>query len=346
MTKTQLWTTIDLDAQGRQAGYLRLMNSSDDSPGGWIPIPVVSLRNGEGPRILLMAGNHGDEWDGQVMLIKLIQRLRAEDIRGHIIILPGINAPAVEAGKRTSPIDGGNLNRLFPGKADGTPTQMIAHYLETEILPRVEYAFDFHSGGNTGEFMPMAHAVLSADPVKRENVLEFFRVFGMPNSTVIEGLIGADTRLLGACERAGVHHMSTELGGAGRVAPVAVRLAEQGALRLLDHLGATTHRLATEEAGPTTFFRRQPVRDFLYAPARGLFEPYVELGAVVKAGEPAGAIHFTEEPWRPSVQLSFASSGTVIALRVAARVVTGDSLFTLGTAIDPITEPTSVSSGQ
>ncbi|MGW3958105.1 hypothetical protein ACWEKM_46305, partial [Streptomyces sp. NPDC004752] len=192
MSHTRIWTDIDLDAEGRQEGYLRLPHSSNESGAGWIPIPVVTLGNGDGPRILLQAGNHGDEFEGQVLLIKLLQTLRAEDIRGRIIILPGVNAPAVKAGLRCSPLDGGNLNRLFPGDPDGTPTQMIAHYLETVILPRVEFAFDFHSGGNSGEFIPMAHTVLGHNPAMRKRVLEFFRVFAMPNSTVIDGLLGGD----------------------------------------------------------------------------------------------------------------------------------------------------------
>lgn len=340
MSHTRIWTDVDLDAEGRQEGYLRLPHSSNESGAGWIPIPVVTLGNGDGPRILLQAGNHGDEFEGQVLLIKLLQRLRAEDIRGRIIILPGVNAPAVKAGLRCSPLDGGNLNRLFPGDPDGTPTQMIAHYLETVILPRVEFAFDFHSGGNSGEFIPMAHTVLSHNPAMRRRVLEFFRVFAMPNSTVIDGLLGGDQRLLGACERAGVHHMSTELGGGGSVSPASVRLAEQGALRLLDHLGATRRPLATEPPGPTTFYRRLPQRDYIYSPAGGIFEPYAELGQTVRAGDPAGAVHFYDQPWRESAQVRFTATGTVLAKRVPARTEIGDQLFTLGVPFDPDSEAT------
>lgn len=334
MSNSTLRTDIDLDAQGKQAGYLRVSQSTNESGVSWIPVPIVSIRNGDGPRILLMAGNHGDEYEGQIMLLKLLRELEQADIRGHLIIIPGANAPAVEAGTRVSPLDGGNLNRLFPGDPAGTPTQVIASFLVTEILPRVDYIFDFHSGGYSGEFVPAAHAVLSADPVRRANVLEFFRVFGMTNSIIIGGLAGGNTRLLGACERAGVHHMSTELGGGGTVDLATLAIAEQGVRRLLDHLGASTRPLATAAPGPTRYFRRQSQHDYLFAPAPGLFEPYVSLGDVVSAGQPAGAVHFTDEPWREPVHVAFTMDGTVLCRRVPARVERGHFLFALGSPLD------------
>lgn len=341
MSSSTFRTDIDLDAQGKQAGYLRVPQSTNESAVGWIPVPIVSIRNGEGPRILLMAGNHGDEYEGQIMLLKLLREVEPANIRGHLIIIPGANAPAVEAGTRVSPLDGGNLNRLFPGDPSGTPTQVIANFLVAEILPRVEYVFDFHSGGYSGEFVPAAHAVLSADPARRANVLEFFRVFGMTNSIIIGGLAGGDTRLLGACERAGVHHMSTELGGGGMVDRATLAIAEQGVRRLLDHLGASTRPLAAAAPVPTRFFRRQSQHDYLFAPATGLFEPYVGLGDVVAAGQPAGAVHFTDEPWRDPVPVAFATDGTVLCRRVPARVERGGFLFALGSPLEaaPGTSP-------
>jgi Succinylglutamate desuccinylase / Aspartoacylase family len=67
---------------------------------GWIPIPVASIKNGNGPRILLMAGNHGDEYEGQVALGKLIRSLEPAEVSGRIIICP----------QRTSRRDGRNAH--------------------------------------------------------------------------------------------------------------------------------------------------------------------------------------------------------------------------------------------
>ena len=114
---------------GKQHGFIRLPYSVHRSAYGWIPIPVASIKNGNGPRILLMAGNHGDEYEGQVALGKLIRSLEPAEVSGRIIILPSANFPAAMAGMRTSPLDEGNLNRSFPGDPYGGPTAQIADYI-------------------------------------------------------------------------------------------------------------------------------------------------------------------------------------------------------------------------
>src|SRR5437764_8855976 len=128
--RSRLSPEIDLDGNGRQTGFLRLPHSVHRSAYGWVPIPIARISNtggnGDGPRILLMAGNHGDEYEGQVALGRLIRDLDPAEVRGHIIILPSANFPAAMAGTRTSPLDQGNLNRSFPGDPTGGPTAQIA----------------------------------------------------------------------------------------------------------------------------------------------------------------------------------------------------------------------------
>jgi len=130
--KSRLYPEIDFDAPGKRTGFLRLPHSVHRSAYGWVPIPIVAIANGTGPRVLLMGGNHGDEYEGQVALGKLIRALDPGEVQGRIIILPSANFPAAMAGSRTSPIDQGNLNRSFPGDPDGGPTAQIAYYIESE----------------------------------------------------------------------------------------------------------------------------------------------------------------------------------------------------------------------
>lgn len=106
---------IDFSRQGRQAGHLAIPYSIDRSPYYQIRIPILRLSNGEGPSLLLMAGNHGDEYEGELQLARLMRLLDVTEIRGAVTILPMANLPAVMAAKRCSPFDGGNLNRAFPG---------------------------------------------------------------------------------------------------------------------------------------------------------------------------------------------------------------------------------------
>jgi predicted deacylase len=87
-SRSRLTAEIDFDRDGKENGFIRLPYSVHRSAYGWIPIPVVCIKNGDGPRVLLMGGNHGDEYEGQVALGKLIRSLEAEKVHGRIIILP------------------------------------------------------------------------------------------------------------------------------------------------------------------------------------------------------------------------------------------------------------------
>jgi uncharacterized protein len=324
---SRIWTDIDLDAEGKQLGYLRLNISTHEHSLSWVPIPFAVFKNGQGPRILLLGGVHGDEYEGQVMLMKLMRTLDIENVRGELIILPVANAPAAYAGRRVSPLDGGNLNRLFPGDPNGTPTQEIAHFIASVLMPRAQYVFDFHSGGGAMEFIPSAHVYYSPDKAQFERLLHFLEVFGMPTSVVLKGLMGNEQRLIGVSEKTGVLRLSTELGGAARISVPALQAAEQGLARLLHDVGALRQPMTAEPAPPIRLMTRLPNRKYVYALASGLFEPYVELGASIEQGQVAGAIHFPQEPWRAPEIVKFGDSGTVYAVRPLARTVLGDLLF-------------------
>ena len=91
---TRLSTPIDFDADGKQCDFIRLPHSVHRSAYGYLPIPLVCIKNGDGPTVLLMSGNHGDEYEGQVTLSKLSQTLEPADVNGRVIIfadgqLPG-----------------------------------------------------------------------------------------------------------------------------------------------------------------------------------------------------------------------------------------------------------------
>src|SRR3546814_18395862 len=70
------------------------------------------------------------------------------------MVIPGLNFPALLNGSRTSPIDKGNLNRVFPGKRNGSLTEMIAHYVDTVLFPMADFVFDIHAGGLSTNYLP------------------------------------------------------------------------------------------------------------------------------------------------------------------------------------------------
>lgn len=326
---SRIWTDIDLDKEGKSFGYFRLNVSTHGRASSFIPIPVAVFKNGSGPRILLLGGVHGDEFEGQVMLMKFMRALDIDDVRGHLIIMPAANAPAAFAGMRTSPLDGRNLNREYPGDPRGTPTQEIAFFIENVLLPRVEYLLDFHSGDSSTYFTPSAHVYHSPDEERFGRLLQMLKVFGMPTSVILKGLVDHDKKAIGSCDRRGILRFSTELGGGASITLDALRKAEQGLLRLLHHLGALRRPLTQELPPPIELVHRLPNRHYVFAMASGVFEPYVGIGAEVSAGQPAGAIHFPQEPWREPRVAIFGHDGIVHAIHARALTEIGDALFML-----------------
>ena len=176
--------SLDFDRDGRTLGHISIPVSVDRSPYYQVKVPICCLRNGEGPSVLLMAGNHGDEYEGEICLAKLIRRLDPQAVKGSVTILPMANTPAVMAARRCSPLDGGNLNRAFPGSPDGTPTSRLAHFLENDLFPRHDVVFDLHSGGTSMEHLLTALIERNDDPQRNEKAIALMMALGvlMPSS--------------------------------------------------------------------------------------------------------------------------------------------------------------------
>ena len=327
---SRITSEVDFTRDGKQVGFLRLPHSVHRSAYGWIPIPVACIRNGDGPRVLLVAGNHGDEYEGQIAHAKLLRALEPADVRGTIIFLPSANFPAANAGTRTSPLDQGNMNRCFPGDPDGGPTAQIAWYIEHVLLPQCDHVLDLHSGGSSLMYVPSANCQRSADPERMVRSLALIEAFAAPLSYVTDAAQGGDQTLTAAARRQGVLHLGTELAGGGTLTIAALRAAEQGVRRVLKLIGALAGHVPADPAPPTRILQVRGPRYFVYAPDAGLFEPLVELGDEVAAGQPAGLIHFHDTPWREPSTAVFQRSGVVMCKRMPCRTERGDCLFHLG----------------
>ena len=172
MRPSPISATVDFDADGVQHGFLKLPISTDESAWGAVMIPVTVVKNGEGPTALLTGGNHGDEYEGITSLLKLSSTLKAEDVTGRVIIVPCMNTPAVMAGKRTSPMDKGNLNRSFPGDPNGSVTPQIADYFTRVLVPMSDVVLDLHSGGRTLDILPFGASHVLDDKAQQQSALE------------------------------------------------------------------------------------------------------------------------------------------------------------------------------
>ncbi|MFA3918459.1 succinylglutamate desuccinylase/aspartoacylase family protein [Ruegeria hyattellae] len=320
---SRIQLTLDLDAPGRNIGDLMLRWSDNTVPLGYHPIPVISLRGQPGPCVVILGGTHGDEFEGPAAILRLAARLEPSALTGHVILIPALNAPALHASARVSPLDGQNLNRAFPGDADGGPTAMLAHFVEARLLPRADAAIDLHSGGKASVFDPCALAARVEDPGLAAANMSLAHAFGLPLIWAL-GPHNDNRSINAAAARVGVPMIAAELGGGGGVDPEITDLAETGLMRCLRHLGV----LPGGPPAPVTA-RRVEIADPLhsvYAPADGLFDRRCAAGQHVDAGGCAGMLYFPEEPERAPIELGFPASGHILAHGNRGMVRRGDLL--------------------
>src|SRR6478672_10856385 len=150
------FSTVDLDKPGKQIGWIMLPHSTHDDAWGVTRIPIAVISNGKGPTVILEGGNHGDEYEGPIAICDLIRDLDPGQVQGRLILMPANNVHAVIAGRRTSPIDGLNFNRTFPGDPQSTITSQISAFINDRIYPLGDAFIDLHSGGSSLDILPSA----------------------------------------------------------------------------------------------------------------------------------------------------------------------------------------------
>jgi predicted deacylase len=324
--KSRIQCGIDFEKEGRQAGYLRAPLSRNTSGWGTIEIPIVCVKNGAGPTVLFTGGVHGDEYEGQIAVSRLAHTLQASSMRGRVIMLPAVNVPAVLNDTRLSPIDQRDMNRCFPGNARGTFSEMLAHFIDTVLLPLVDVSIDLHTAGHSMESALSTNMHYVSDVRLRERTMQAASAFGAPFNVVFWGVDEGAT-LTSTVEGRGILSVGTELGGWGRVNIEGVRIGERGLLNILKHLGVVEGEPETAQRDGSSVTRHMMVRDpdcYLFAPTGGVFEPRHLAGEAVEANDIAGFMHFVEDVDRAPIETRYARGGILWMASGPGRVQRGD----------------------
>lgn len=322
--------SVDFDADGAQHGHLRLPWSRDESAWGSLLIPVSVIGRGDGPTALLTGGNHGDEFEGPIALLNLARSLDPARMAGRVVILPGLNYPALCAGSRTSPVDGGNMNRSFPGRPDGTITEKIADYVQRHLLPRADLVADIHSGGKTLEFLPFAACHRLDDKAQEARCRAARDAFGAPYSLAmreIDALGMLDT----AAEAMGKTFVTTELAGGGTTRPETLRNAERGLINLLIHMNILDGEI---EFGATVHLAMPDDSCFAFAQHAGLIEPCAGLGEVVAAGDLLARVHDLARTGAAPVEYHAPRAGLLAGRHYPGLIQPGDFLALIAQVVD------------
>jgi len=247
------------------------------------PLPMIAARGvNDGPRLLITAGVHGDEYEGPFAIHRLFERIDMTRLSGTIIGLPVVNTAAWKARARRSPLDDVDLNRVFPGDARIGVTSALAEKVFDAFVRPCNAMIDLHSGGAALVHLPLIGWYASGG---RDDESLARRFDSRLNPWIIPDVPGVLS--YEAC-RAGKRAIAAEWGGGARLDPDGVAAYAGGLIRLLAMLGM----LPEKSVDAVPIDERHPIAgDYQAAPASGLLVPQAALGDRVVKGQSLGAIY-------------------------------------------------------
>jgi uncharacterized protein len=282
----------------------------------------VFLINGkaEGPTLVITGGIHAAEYASVAAALEVGQKLTPEELKGRVIIVPVVN----QAGFRVrsiyvNPMDGINLNRVFPGKADGSASEQIAAWMFKNVTSQGNYYIDLHGGDLIEALVPFTIYYRSGNKEVDDASIELAKAFGIPFLVRSEGTGST----FSAAARAGIPAILTEAGGQGIWRRDQVELHVNGLYRVMHQYGLLGGPAPKEIACTLLdnfIWMRSDVQGFWY--------PAVEVGAKVKTGQNLGVI---KDAWGNVLQdVTCQGDGDVLFLVSSLSINKGDPLLAYG----------------
>jgi uncharacterized protein len=247
-----------------------------------VPITVFNGAR-PGPVLTIAAGIHGDEFPPILALQRLRTEVRPADLSGTLVLVHLANTRGFLG--RTiarNPVDGKNLNRVFPGKADGTLTEKVAHLLTTEVVNRTDYLVDMHAGSANESLWPHVYSPVVGNEDLDRRTLDLARAAGFRN-IVLYGDRPRDPdnsiSLPNTAMTRGKPGITVECGQLGQRDELCVNRLLDAARNILCHLKMSPG--APEKTNGVILHRKL---HYLSSPATGMFFPVATAGEVVESG--------------------------------------------------------------
>jgi predicted deacylase len=261
----------------------------------------------------IQAAMHGDEFDGTVAIWRALKLVDPASLRGALIILPALNISAFEARQRVSPIDGLDINRIFPGNPSGSYTHRLAHLTEQLVMEHADFMIDLHGGGN--EFSVVYYTLFHA--ASNEAGQASGRLAKAAGSRLVWASVdpwlkdGLFTRVT----KAGIGAMLVECGGEGRLHEHNVRDHERSLVNMMRHLRMID---GEPDAAAENEYIMMRSADFFHCSKGGIVRPLVALGEEVQQGQPliricdvfGNEVEVITAPSGPAVVLAIKTDGT------------------------------------
>jgi uncharacterized protein len=307
------------------AGALDVPARGGDS-GTTIPISVLHGSR-PGPVLALIAGTHGMEYVPIVALQRLRSAIDPKELRGTIVMVHVANMPSFLG--RTiyySPVDGKNLNRVYPGNADGTISERIADAITREVIARATHVVDLHCGDGNESLRPYSYWITTGDPKVAAAGRAMALAFGLDHIVLdrerpldpAASVYTSNTAIL-----RGKPALTTETGGLGVVDEPSIALIGHGVTGLMKHLGMRDDGPAPVSA-PVLIERNEVLR----AGVTGIFYAEVERGHTVAKGTRLGRI--TDFHGRTIEEVRAPFDGEILYVVATPPVSTGEPVAMVG----------------
>lgn len=284
-----------------------------------LDVPIIIERSKKpGPTILMTAGIHGDEING----VEIIRQIIAKGINkpkiGTTICVPVINVFGFLNMDRLFP-DGRDLNRVFPGSANGSLASRVAHFVMTELVPHVDFAMDFHTGG-ADRFNAAQIRIIKDDP----SLTELAHVFGAPFIYYSQNL---NKSFRNACSKVGVPMLLFEGGKSFNIHSTITNTGVNGAKRVLHHLGMLNSRFKVSQPKVKAIVIDES--KWLRAKYSGMFKVTVDINTFVEKGQVIGNI--TDPYGSFNYFVKAPNAGYIFNLNESPIIYQGDAIFHITT---------------
>jgi uncharacterized protein len=288
----------------------------------WPYIALAGLM--AGPTVLITAGIHAAEYTGIEAAIRIGRTISPDAVRGTILILPLLNRPGFyERSIYVNPEDGDNLNRLFPGKPDGTWGERFAHRLLTEIIAKCDNAIDLHAGDLIEDLVPFVIYRETDNGALSGRIEAMANAYGARWAVKSAPTGERPGTLMAVAALNGVAAMLAESGGRGQLVEEDVARHVTGVTNILRTIGAISGRPRRVE--PPTVVKSF---EWLRSPVEGFFHPSVRVDQVVKARDHVGDI--TDLVGEPLAALTAPVAGVVLFSVTSPAIKKGGLLLGIG----------------
>jgi predicted deacylase len=310
------WGSIEFLGEEIDPGEKRrlFLRAGESFAGSGIDIPALVVRGAaHGPTLCLTAGVHGDELNGIEIVRQLFEDTSTLDLKGMLIGYPVVNLHGFRASSRYLP-DRRDLNRYFPGNANGSTASRIANAVFRTLVEVCDALVDFHTGSFHRTNLPQIRADLSD-----ERVLALAQAFGVGVVVHSYGMRGTLRR---SASEADLPSITYEAGEPMRFAQQEITYGVEGLRNLMASLGMLASD--TPEHAAEVYRRSRWVR----VNDGGIFLTSREVGESVEEGDVLGTVTDPVTNDRSTLRAPF--DGRIIGMALPQVVIPGFATFHLG----------------